>query len=281
MALLNIIGGVIVANEKILAKKQEVIDEIKDRVYNSSSVILFDYRGITDKEAKELRKKLKENDADYKVYKNTLMARALSDLKIDINDQLVGPSAMAFGTDQIGAVKVLSDFAKKNQALVLKVGIIDGEVSDKEKLDKLASIPSREGLLTMLAGGMIGIARDLSICLNLYAEQKEENYQTYIINTTDSSKFKIFDFGGREEERSKWETVYDQVKAVIFVFALSDFDIKDSNGNLKLQTATELFNQLTHHPDFERIPFYLILNKFDIFSAKIKNHNENLIEKVL
>ena len=163
------------ANEKILAKKQEVIDEIKDRVSNSSSVILFDYRGITDKEAKELRIKLKENDADYKVYKNTLMARALSDLKIDINDQLVGPSAMAFGADQIGAVKVLSDFAKKNQALVLKVGIIDGEVSDKEKLDQLASIPSREGLLTMLAGGMIGIARDLSICLNLYAEQKEEN----------------------------------------------------------------------------------------------------------
>ena len=103
------------------------------------------------------------------------MARALSDLKIDVNDQLIGPSAMAFGTDQIGAVKVLSDFAKKNQALVLKVGIIDGEVSDKEKLDQLASIPSREGLLTMLAGGMIGIARDLSICLNLYAEQKEEN----------------------------------------------------------------------------------------------------------
>ncbi len=174
MALLNIIGGVKVANEKILAMKQEVIDEIKDRVSNSASVILFDYRGITDKEAKELRMKLKENDADYKVYKNTLMARALSDLNINIDDSLVGPSAMAFGTDQIGAVKVLSDFAKKNQALVLKVGIIDGEVSDKEKLDKLASIPSREGLLTMLAGGMIGIARDLSICLNLYAEQKEE-----------------------------------------------------------------------------------------------------------
>ena len=162
------------ANEKILAKKQEVIDEIKDRVSNSSSVILFDYRGITDEEAKALRNKLRENDADYKVYKNTLMARALSDLKIDVNDQLIGPSAMAFGADQVGAVKVIADFAKKNQALVLKVGIIDGEVSDKEKLEKLATIPSREGLLTMLAGGMMGIARDLSICLDLYAEQKGE-----------------------------------------------------------------------------------------------------------
>ena len=161
------------ANEKILAKKQEVIDEIKDRVSNSSSVILFDYRGITDEEAKALRNKLRENDADYKVYKNTLMARALKDLNIDIEESLVGPSAMAFGADQVGAVKVIADFAKKNQALVLKVGIIDGEVSDKEKLEKLATIPSREGLLTMLAGGMMGIARDLSICLDLYAEQKD------------------------------------------------------------------------------------------------------------
>ena len=163
------------ANAKILEKKQAIVDEIKDRVNNAKSVILFDYHGITDEEIKSLRIKLRDAGADYKVYKNTLMARALSDLKIDVNDQLIGPSAMAFGTDQIGAVKVLSDFAKKNQALVLKVGIIDGEVSDKEKLDQLASIPSREGLLTMLAGGMIGIARDLSICLNLYAEQKEEN----------------------------------------------------------------------------------------------------------
>ena len=163
------------ANEKILAKKQEVIDEIKDRVSNSSSVILFDYRGITDEEAKALRNKLRENDADYKVYKNTLMARALKDLNIDVEESLVGPSAMAFGTDQVGAVKVIADFAKKNQALVLKVGIIDGEVSDKEKLEKLATIPSREGLLTMLAGGMMGIARDLSICLDLYSQQKEEN----------------------------------------------------------------------------------------------------------
>ncbi len=162
------------ANEKILAKKQEVIDEIKDRVQNSASVILFDYRGITDNEAKDLRVKLRENGADYKVYKNTLMARALSDLKIDLSDNLVGPSAMAFGEDQIGAVKVLSDFAKTNQALVLKVGIIDGEVSDKAKLAALATIPSREGLLTMLAGGMIGLVKDLSICLDLYAKQKEE-----------------------------------------------------------------------------------------------------------
>ncbi len=162
------------ANEKILAKKQKIVDEIKERVQNSAAIILFDYRGITDNDAKELKHALRENDADYKVYKNTLMARALSDLNINVDENLVGPSALAYGKDQISAVKVLSEFAKKNPAIILKVGIIDGEVSDKSKLDTLATIPSREGLLTMLAGGMMGIARDLSICLDLYAQQKEE-----------------------------------------------------------------------------------------------------------
>lgn len=161
------------ANAKILAKKQEIIDEIKDRVSSSASVVLFDYRGITDEEAKELRRTLKDNDADYKVYKNTLMSRAFDDMNIDIKESLVGPSAMAFGSDQVGSAKVLTDFAKKNQALVLKVGIIDGKVADKETLAQYAAIPSREGLLTMLAAGLIGTVKDLSIALNLLSEQKE------------------------------------------------------------------------------------------------------------
>ena len=163
------------ANANILAKKQEVIDEIKSRVQDNATIVLFDYRGITDNEAKELRKALKEAGADYKVYKNTLMARALNELKVEIDENyLTGPSALAYGTDQIAPIKVLSEFAKNNPAIILKVGVVDGEVSDKDKLAKLATIPSREGLLTMLAGGMIAIAKDLSICLDLYSKQKEE-----------------------------------------------------------------------------------------------------------
>ena len=163
------------ANAKILEAKQKVIDEIKGHVEESNSIVLFDYRGITDSEAKELRVKLKEANSDYKVYKNTLMSRAFDDLKIDVKDSLTGPSAFAFSTDQVAAIKILSDFAKEHPALVLKVGIIDGEVADKAKLAEYATLPSREGLLTMLAGGMIGLARDLSICLDLYSKQKEEN----------------------------------------------------------------------------------------------------------
>ncbi len=163
------------ASEVVLQKKQVIIDEIKDRAQNAKTIVLFDYRGITDSEAKELRCKLKESNSDYKVYKNTLMARAFNDLGIDLNESLNGPSAFAYGEDQIAPIKTLAEFAKNHPALVLKVGIVDGEKADAAKLAEYATIPSREGLLTMLAGGMIGIARDLSICLDLYSQQKEEN----------------------------------------------------------------------------------------------------------
>lgn len=163
------------ASEKILKKKQSVIDEITSKVNDSISVVLFDYRGLTDNESKELRRKLRENDSDYKVYKNTLMSRAFNSLDINLGDSLSGPSAFAYGNDQVATVKVLTEFAKNHPALELKVGIIDGEIADKAKLAEYASLPSRDGLLTMLAGGMIGIARDLSICLDLYAKQQEEN----------------------------------------------------------------------------------------------------------
>jgi Ribosomal protein L10 len=162
------------ASERILADKQLVIDEIKARVNDNKSLVFFDYRGITDNEAKELRRALRENGSDYKVYKNTLMSRALSDLNISLGDHLNGPSALAYGIDQIAPIKALATFAKKHTALVLKVGIVDGEVAEKDKLDQLATIPSREGLLTMLAGALIGIPKDLSICLDLYGKQKEE-----------------------------------------------------------------------------------------------------------
>jgi len=163
------------ASEKILAKKQEVIDEIKKTVEDASTVVLFAYRGLTDEESKALRRSLRESDSDYKVYKNTLMARAFNDLKIDVNEYLQGSSALAYGSDSIAPIKALAEFAKTHDALALKVGIVDGEISDKEKLEQLATIPSREGLLTMLAAGMMGIPKDLSICLDLYAKQKEEN----------------------------------------------------------------------------------------------------------
>lgn len=163
------------ANAAILKQKQAVIDEIKDRVEKANTIVLFDYRGMTDSEAKELRVKLRKSNSDYKVYKNTLMARAFNDLNIDLNDALNGPSAFAYGEDQVAPIKVLSEFAKDHPALVLKVGIVDGEKADQAKLAEYATIPSRDGLLTMLAGGMMEIPKNLAICLDLYSQQKEKN----------------------------------------------------------------------------------------------------------
>lgn len=163
------------ASAKILEKKQQVVEEIKSKVQDSTTVVLFDYRGLTDEAAKTLRRELRDNDADYKVYKNTLMSIAFKDLNIDLGDNLTGPSAMAFGNDQVMPIKVLSKFAKEHPEVILKVGVVDNEVADKAMLDQLSSIPSRDALLTMLAGGMIGLVKDLSICLDLYAKEKEEN----------------------------------------------------------------------------------------------------------
>ena len=95
--------------------------------------------------------------------------------KEDIKEYLEGPSAISFSTDELAPVRVLSDFAKKHEALQLKVGIVEGKVATEDKLKEYASIPSREGLLTMLAGGLMATVRDLSICLDLYAKEKEEN----------------------------------------------------------------------------------------------------------
>ena len=163
------------ANAKILEQKQAIIDEIKDRVNNAKSVILFDYHGITDEEIKTLRNKLRDAGADYKVYKNTLTKRALDELNIDMNEYLAGPSAVSFGTDELSIVKVLNDFAKDHEALVLKAGIVEGKVAGLDDLKRYAAIPSRETLLTQLAAGLMGTVRDLSICLDLYSKKKEEN----------------------------------------------------------------------------------------------------------
>ena len=160
-------------SKKILEEKKQIVKEISEKAKDAKSLVLFDYRGLTDDAIKALRTKLKENDSEYKVYKNTLLKLALKDLDINMDEYLEGPTAIAFSKDEIAAIKVLSDTAKKNENLVLKAGFVEGNVCDKQKLKEFASIPSREGLYTMLAAGMIGIVRDLSIALKLYSEQKE------------------------------------------------------------------------------------------------------------
>lgn len=163
------------ANTKILEQKQVVIDEIKEKFNNAKSVVLFDPRGLNVSEVTELRRALRESGSDYKVYKNTLAKRAIADSDLKLDEFFEGPTAISFSSDELAPVKIIHDFAKNHEALELKAGVVEGHVATLEELKSYATIPSREGLLTMLAGGMIGTIRDLSICLDLYAQKKEEN----------------------------------------------------------------------------------------------------------
>lgn len=165
------------ANVKIIEKKQEVVNEIINKVNESSTFVLFEYQGLTVSDMTELRRKLRETGSDLKIYKNTLTRRALNSINIDMDSELAGPKAMAFGTDAIAPIKVLSDFAKTHEALQMKIGMVDGEIADIDTLKKYASIPSRDGLLTMFAGGLMQTVRDFAICLDLHSQnlEKENN----------------------------------------------------------------------------------------------------------
>lgn len=163
------------ASQKVLNEKKEIVAEITEKIKNSETVILFQYQGLTVADLSTLRTKLRDANAEVKVYKNTLLKRALDDLNLNLEGFLEGPNAILFGSDLLEPIKVIADFAKENEKLDIRVGIISGDVANIDTIREYANIPSREGLLTMLAGGMIQYVRDLAIGLNLYAEQLEEN----------------------------------------------------------------------------------------------------------
>ena len=163
------------ASKKILEAKAAVVSEISDKIKASESVIIFSYQGLTVAEFTELRRNLKDGNGEVKIYKNNLVKRALNDLSINVEDSfLEGPNAIVFGESLLEPIKVLSKFAKEHEKATIRVGIISGNVASLETINEYASIPSREGLLTQLAGGMIQYVRDLSIALNLYSEQLEK-----------------------------------------------------------------------------------------------------------
>ena len=161
------------ASEKILNEKKSIVSEIIDNVKSSESVILFQYQGLTVAEMSDLRNKLNEVGSNVKIYKNTLLKRALSEVNVNMDEFLEGPNAVLFGETLLEPIKIIAEFAKEHEKLNIRVGIISGDVASLETIQEYASIPSREGLLTMLAGGMIQYVKDLSISLNLYAEQLE------------------------------------------------------------------------------------------------------------
>lgn len=135
-------------------KNQEKYAAIKEDLSKIQAMWVVDYRGLTVKESEALRRSIREADAVMKVYKNSLVELALKELDMpSMGDVLAGPSAFVFADgDPVASAKALKDFAKANENLVIKGGIMDGAFVDAEAVEKIASLPSREELIAKLLG---------------------------------------------------------------------------------------------------------------------------------
>ena len=161
---------------KAIETKKVQVEEIAAKFKAAASIVVVDYRRLTVGQATELRKQLREAGVEFKVYKNTLSRRAAEAAGLEgINEFLTGPNAIAFSNEDVVApAKIINDFAKKNEALEIKAGIIEGNVSSAEDVKALAELPSREGLLSMLLSVLQAPVRNFALATKAVAEQKEE-----------------------------------------------------------------------------------------------------------
>ena len=153
--------------------KQPVIQEISDHIKDAASVVVVDYRGLNVAQDTALRKELREAGVVYKVYKNTMMRFAFKDTDFaQLDDQLEGPNAIAIGKDDATApARILAKFAKTAPALEIKAGVVEGTYYDTEGMKQIASVPSREELLSKLFGSLQSPITNLARVLNQIAEQ--------------------------------------------------------------------------------------------------------------
>lgn len=149
-------------------KNQETLAKIKEDLDGVSAVWVVDYCGLTVKDIQALRVAIRESGASMKVYKNTLMHIALDEAGLPtLDDILEGPSAFVFaGDDVAAAAKAVKTFAKTNQNLEIKGGLMEGEQVSAAQVEAIASLPSREELLAQIAGAISGVARGLAVALN-------------------------------------------------------------------------------------------------------------------
>lgn len=136
--------------------KVAVVEEVRQRLSESTATVLTEYRGLSVDDLAELRTRLRESDASYRVVKNTLTRLAVRDAGVDIpDDLLIGPTAITFcAGDPVAAAKVLRAFSREHPELVIKGGLMEGRLLDAEETTRLAELASREELLARLAGLM-------------------------------------------------------------------------------------------------------------------------------
>ena len=156
--------------------KKPVVEEISELLNGAATAVVVDYRGLTVAEDTELRKQLREAGVVYKVYKNTMINFAIKDTEFaDLAQHLEGPTAIAVCKDDAtAAARVLAKFAKTAEALEIKGGVVDGIYYDAVGIGQIASIPSREVLLSKLLGSMQSPVTNFARVIKQIAEKDEE-----------------------------------------------------------------------------------------------------------
>ena len=156
--------------------KKPVVEEISELLNGAATAVVVDYRGLTVAEDTELRKQLREAGVVYKVYKNTMINFAIKDTEFaDLAQHLEGPTAIAVCKDDAtAAARVLAKFAKTAEALEIKGGVVDGVYYDAAGIGQIASIPSREVLLSILLGSMQSPVTNFARVIKQIAEKNEE-----------------------------------------------------------------------------------------------------------
>ncbi|MCQ2537838.1 MAG: 50S ribosomal protein L10 [Lachnospiraceae bacterium] len=155
--------------------KAPIIDEIKAVVDKATSCVLVDYRGLTVDQDTKLRKELREAGVVYKVYKNTYLKRAFEGTDFaQLNGVLDGPTAVAFGIDDATApARIIAKYVKDIQALEFKAGVVEGTLYDEKGIQVIASIPSRDTLISKLLGSLQSPVTNLARVLKQIAEKDQ------------------------------------------------------------------------------------------------------------
>ena len=163
------------ASEKILNQKKEEVTKLAEEMKEAKLILLTEYRGINVTDDTTLRKDLRNANATYTVIKNNITRRALSEAGIEgLEDKLEGPVAVVMSSeDYLEPSKVIYNFTKENEYYKIKGGVIDGKVMTAEEIITLAKLPSRETLLSMLAGALLGNISKIAVALNEVKKQKE------------------------------------------------------------------------------------------------------------
>ena len=163
------------ASEAILKQKEEEVKLLAEKLKEAKLVLLTDYRGITVEQVTALRNTLRDTNSEYKVIKNNIVKRALNtNGENGLDSVLEGPTAVVIADEYLDPLKAIYNFSKNNEFYKIKGGIIEGKVVSVEELITLAKLPSRQELLGMLAGALLGNISKLAVALDQVKLQKEE-----------------------------------------------------------------------------------------------------------